>query len=233
MTRSTVAMALMADMARRQRTGIIWLSVGTVTLWGVILAVLLKLDMEPSSVLQGMRWVPPYFILFMGVAVAVMYTPVYVAHGITRRTIRNVATGFGLSAAIGMAVVVSVLFTAEAALYDVLGLTQFSTGIDRSVGVGAFAVLDLAVMYSVYFMFGWAIALAYYRLGPRWGTAVLVPSLLALTLADAWQWRAPFLYDVLPVLDQEWMGSLLMAGLCALGWWGGSRLSGPVPLRAK
>ena len=236
MTGHAVARRVAVEILRRQRLVLLVVGGAMIGLWALIVGILLAVDADPSRVWQGFRWVLQYVLLSIGVLVMSMYLPVCVAHGISRRALVVGATRFGLLAVLVSAGAMILVFAVERGLYNAVGLTQFPDGLDpmASFGAGALTFLDITVTYLLYLLAGWFVAAAYYRLGGRLGTAMLVPALALLALAEAWQQRAAVFYDIAPLLgDHAWAGSLFLTMLGALVWWATVGMTASVPVRIK
>jgi hypothetical protein len=118
---------------------------------------------------QATMWVP--FAVFIGLSL--VYLPVHVAAGLTRRTLSHGA----LVAAAGTAAlyggVFAALFLAERAVYGVLGWTwQFADLSPDSATVVAF-VVAMAVMFLLAYVSALLVAMVYQRGGGWWGTLTL------------------------------------------------------------
>lgn len=118
---------------------------------------------------QAAMWLP--FSVFIGLSL--VYLPVHVAAGLTRRTLARGA----LVAAVGTAALYggafAALFLAERAVYGALGWTwQFADLSPDSATVAAFLVA-MAVMFLVAYVSSLLVAMVYLRGGGWWGTLTL------------------------------------------------------------
>lgn len=224
-THSPSVTTTFVDLFRRYRWGVYGA-------WGAMIALLviieggaILLEWETSSLWQGFRWTPQIVLLVCGVMIATISTPIYIAHGVTRRT-AAIATALYTAVTVTLSALIMVAgFVAERGLFNVVGLSQFPDGVDlvaSPTAIGA-TFVEFALLFLFYTLAGVTIGIGYYRLGALWGTVLMVLTSVPLVAAEAWQWRMSLVSDALPVPAEDvWAtGALIlvvlttvMAALC-------------------
>jgi hypothetical protein len=119
---------------------------------------------------------PKYFLLAIGVMLTTVYLPVYVGNGVTRRDYALGASLYVLAVAAVYAVIMTLGFAFEHALYtsaDLMG------GLDepypvQSVADGLATLVGELFVGIVYLCCAWLMGSCFYRFGNWWGI-VLIP----------------------------------------------------------
>jgi len=130
---------------------------------------------------QAAMWVP--FSVFVGLGL--VYLPVHVAAGLTRRSLSRGALAAALGTAALYGAVFAALLLAERAVYDMAGWTwQFAELSSDSATIAAF-LTAMAVMFLLAYVAGLVVALVYLRGGGWWGTLTLPVTVGPLVLLSS------------------------------------------------
>ncbi|GAA4892653.1 hypothetical protein LX16_1978 [Stackebrandtia albiflava] len=183
----------------------------------VIASIVLSVADEPSSVWQGARWIPQYFVLFLGTMLSARFLPVYIAHGVTRRRFDAAAFAVVLGTAVGYAAIMQIGFLVERLVFRWSGGTQFPDGVDLVAGPAAVVGhgAEFALLYLAYLVTGWAIVTGYRRYGGLVGTVLLVPLLMLPFYAESVQWRTGLLAPVAGETGVRVENLIVLAGVLA------------------
>lgn len=139
----------------------------------------------------GQEWIaglapPKWFLFVIGILMAAVELPTYVAHGITRRHVclASLVT-FGITAvAFGMLAVG--FFWLETAILDRAGVGPEVTDPLRigSVEDAMTLLVVTSVLFLIWAAWGWLVGAGYYRFGPWLGTLFLIPAGVPVLLAE-------------------------------------------------
>lgn len=185
---------------------------------------------------------PARWVLFViGILLAVVVLPTYVAHGVTRGRFTLAGTGFGAVLASLVALYLAAGFLIERAVFAAAGRPH--TFADEHLFTTAFEVhlvlAEYAVLGAAYLVAGWLVGICYYRFGGWRGTLALPLTTLPLftienvvgtgqwtgLLPDA-AWRA--IAEWPPATTAALVAVVLAAGLAAL-----RALTRTVPINAR
>ena len=210
-----------AELLRTQRISLasFWLIIVVVFGTIAVISSFVADDMTTSVWIGGARWAPQYYAAVLGILNTALSLRVHVAHGVTRRRFSWAGIVFGVIVCLGFAVISEAGFGLERILYDAKGWEQFGETPDVLAGPGVIiaSTLSFAILYSVYYFSGWAIASAFYRLGALRGVLLIIPLVAPEFLMEAVSWRAlpvPFLDiagDREPVTGGELLFGLALA----------------------
>jgi|GEM_PF-5116495 len=209
--------------------------------WAIMIVLLVVVETlvlvfadDPSSVWQGFRWAPQYFLLFMGVMLVTTYLPIQVAHGITRSIAIRAGSLIAVVISVAFAVVLELGFLAERGLYNALGLVQFPDSIDLVASPERIllSITEFSVLYLAYFVGGWAIAAGFYRFGGWIGTLMIAPAAAPALLAEMSQWNGAILGEA-HGHGQAWLAAAVVTALVALLWIYTRALVRTAPISAK
>jgi hypothetical protein len=212
-----------------------------VAFWGIMIALLVVIESlvivladNPTSVWQGFRWAPQFFLLCIGIMMVTNHLPVQIAHGITRSVVLRAGSLIALAVSASSAIIIQLGFLAERAVYNSLGLVQFTDSIDLVESPGRIIVstAEFTVLYLAYFIAGWAIAAGFYRLGGWYGTLLIAPAAVPALLADFFHWNGGILVGSTG-LGQAWLSVAVVAVLTVLLWTYVRTLIRTVPVSAK
>jgi len=141
---------------------------------------------------------PKYFLLAMGTILTAAYLPVFVAHGVTRRTFALMATVWVLLVTVSAGVIMALGYLVEGFVYDAAGWPQALTSphLYDSAGESVLIFTEFALLTLGHMVTGWLIGTGYYRWGWWWGTAFMVPALLPAVVVEL-------------ALSTSWIGELI------------------------
>jgi hypothetical protein len=145
---------------------------------------------------------PKYFLLAVGVMMTTAYLPIYVGNGVTRRDFAYGASLYILAIAAVYAVLMTLGFVFEYALYSsadlMAGLTDPYPV--RSVGDGLATLVAELFVGIVYLCAGWLMGTCFYRFGNWWGIGLIPVTILPAAVTEVG-------------FDALWLGYLINNGL--------------------
>ncbi len=182
-----------------------------------------------ESIWEDVVQVPQWFVLFMGVQVAMVYLPMNITHGKTRRDTTIEAGLFVVAYSALAALLVTIGWVIERAMFSLLDVEQILTDphIFSSATDYPLIFLESWINLALWTAGGLFIAASYYRYDSS-GLIAIVPSLLiasfvALFLGSSWGPASRVLdnlFDVEnpPVLLSAAVGVACVALMLILAW---------------
>jgi hypothetical protein len=162
--------------------------------WGIMIPIYLAIitvivtvgDTEVSIWATSGGSAPKYFLLAVGVMLTTAYLPVYVGNGVTRRDFAYGASLYVLAVAAVYAVLMTLGFAIEYAIYtsaDLMGNLTDPYPV-RSVADGLDTLVAELLVGTVYLCCGWVMGTCFYRFGTWWGIGLIPVTLVPAVLTE-------------------------------------------------
>lgn len=169
--------------------GIVWVWAGLlVFMFAVTFVVSLFRDIEISG-WGAAVYIAPWYMLAMGIYLTTVNVPLYVTHGVTRRTVIAQAFVYAVALALTGAALIVAGFLIERGVYSVLDWPQKlgddATGLFTSADQYGWIFLGFLLSFALFFAVGAAIGAAFYRKawGGLGGLVAIVAGLALITPA--------------------------------------------------
>jgi hypothetical protein len=167
---------------------------------------------------------PKYFLMAIGIMLTTAYLPVYVGNGVTRRDFARAASGYVVAVAAVYAVIMTLGFAVEYALYsdaDLFGDLTDPYPV-RSVADALTVLVEEVFVGIAYLCVGWLLGTCFYRLGTWWGIGLipvtLVPAVVAEVGFDS-LWAGYGINNGLGIEPPPlWVGVLIAVVAIAAAW---------------
>ncbi|BCB84628.1 hypothetical protein [Phytohabitans suffuscus] len=162
--------------------------------WGIMIAIYATIitvvtavgDTEVSIWATSGGSAPKYFLLAVGVMLSMVFLPVYVGNGVTRRDFTLGISLYVVVVAVVYAVVMTAGFVAEHAIYSAADLMG---GLDdpypvRDVGDGLSTLAAEVCVGIVYLCCGWLMGTCFYRFGSWLGIGLIPLTVLPAVVTE-------------------------------------------------
>jgi hypothetical protein len=129
---------------------------------------------------------PKYFLLAVGVMLTTAYLPIYVGNGVTRRDFAYGASLYILAVAAVYAVLMTLGFVLEYAIYssaDLMGNLTDPYPV-RSVADALTTLVGELFIGIVYLCVGWVMGTCFYRFGTWWGIGLIPVTLVPAVVTE-------------------------------------------------
>lgn len=162
---------------------------------------------------QPARWM----LFVIGIVITPMVLPVYVANGVTRRTVTAAAGTAGGLLSLAIAGYLAIGLLVERAIFDATGRqhTFADSHLFTTPGQVHLVVLQYTLVGAAYLAGGWLIGSGYYRFGGWTGTAILPLAVLPMVAMDlalgTGQLPVPVLREVRGDADLPVVGAIGLA----------------------
>ncbi|OEF97075.1 hypothetical protein [Desulfuribacillus alkaliarsenatis] len=180
----------------------------------------LGLEMRSMSLLTFTFQTATMFMLICGILSSLAFLPMYVKHGVTRKSYFQGAILSSIGLAISIigitAVVTWVISLFEIAIFAEVELS--------SLGVNSWLLTTLSyiIVVMIYFLVGWLVGLGFYRYGGAGGFASILIAIVIVSLSDLlWAFGTPKpimvgflnLNIATPNLAVAFVGSIVLAAI--------------------
>ncbi|WP_303969206.1 hypothetical protein [Sporosarcina ureae] len=147
-------------------------------------------DIRSMSLLTFTFQTSTIFMLVCGILSSSVFLPLYVNHGVTRKSYFQGA----LVSAIGLASTIIGLTTILTWIVHVLKIDAFKEVVLSSLGVNSWIMTSIAyfLVVMMYSLVGWLIGLGFYRYGGIGGFVTIIAGLVIVSLNDLlWSFNTP------------------------------------------
>jgi hypothetical protein len=218
-----------------------WAAAGLPVVFGAAGAVTYRFGTIRHSVWEDASTPAAWFLFAAGVLTVPVLLPVFVAHGITRRTFAVAGGLLVAGASVLGAAYLAACYLAERAVFAAAGRSPELQGthLFSDTGQVQLVLAESALLLAGYQLAGWLVGIGYYRLGGLRGTLALPLTLLpligvesALNAAAQWPWQV---VDLLSLRDAAGVPVALGLGLAvvAVSLLAVRRLTGTIPIRPR
>ncbi|WP_085993364.1 hypothetical protein [Oceanobacillus senegalensis] len=130
------------------------------------------------------------FLLICGILSSLAFLPMYVKHGVTRKSYFQGA----FYSSIGLAITTIGITTILTWILSVMDINALTGGVLSSLGEGSWlwTTISYIIVVMVYFLSGWLVGLGFYRYGGAGGFVSIVVAFVIVSLNDLlWAFSTP------------------------------------------
>ncbi|MDT8860235.1 hypothetical protein N0O92_08310 [Alkalihalobacillus sp. MEB130] len=183
---SKLVQKVTTDLYSIQMKWVAWYLPIVYILYLVVLVFVLEPEIQAMSLLTFTFQTATIFMLVCGILSSFVFLPIYVKHGVTRKTY------FQATILSSLALVITIM-TITALVTWVFTLFDGSIGIFNNVQLSLLStadpkwfltILSYCIVIFIYFLAGWLISLGFYRYGAAGGFGCIAAALVFISVTD-------------------------------------------------